>query len=777
MKRWIAVFMGLLLVAGCSQLSTPAREGTALPAVQGTSGRITAEATIEPARWVVLRAGLSAPVIEVLVRKGDRVEQGDVLVRLESTDAELAIQRAEAALGSAQAQLALVESDPRPEQIAAIEAQLEAAQAAVAQAAAQRDEQDAGLMEADIVAAQAQVAAASSAHRQADEAHDETMKCYNVPQPDGTTEKFCPALGTYEEITRQQMEAAYAALAAAQAQLGALQGATKPQVHAAQASVQAAAAQRDAVEAQLDLTQAGSRAEEVALAETGVQQAQAALAQAQAQLDLFVLKAPFDGVVADVSVDAGDTVPRAAAAQTSGEPLVTVATMDHLQVTTTDLTELDVVHVNVGQPVTARLDARPDQPLSGHVARIDQQGTEHHGDVTYPVTIELDQAAPDWLRWGMTAQIEIETAPGGGTSPPPASVEAAGDGSEIAEAVVEPERWSEVSFPINGEVAEVGVTAGEHVAEGQVLVQLNAANAALAVRDAEAALATAQAQLLLKRAGPRAEEIAAAQADVEAAQGNLWRAVALRDQLKSGTTAELASVRAQLEAAEAERRQARAEIDWADEANDEERAKAAQERFHAATLRIAAAEARLAAQPRAAAAQLRGANARVRAAQAQMGAAQARLDLLRAGPMAEEIAMAEADVQQARVALAAARVALERTTLRAPFAGTVTQVHVEAGDAVAPGQAVLVLAALDRLQVKTTDLTELDVVHVTEGESAVVTVDALPGETFAGVVREIALQPREYRSDVVYAVAVDLADGTDPRLRWGMTAVVQIEVE
>jgi multidrug resistance efflux pump len=411
------------------------------------------------------------------------------------------------------------------------------------------------------------------------------------------------------------------------------------------------------------------------------------------------------------------------------------------------------------------------------VARIDQQGTEHHGDVTYPVTIELDQAAPDWLRWGMTAQIEIETAPGSSTSPAPASAEAAGDGPEIAEAVIEPERWSEVSFPINGEVAEVRVAAGEHVAEGEVLVQLNATNAALTVRDAEAALATAQARLALKRAGPRAEEIAAAEADVEAAQGNLRRATALRDQLKSGAAAELASIRAQLEAAEAERRQARAEIDWADEAKDEERARTAQERFHAANLRIAAAEARLAAQPRAAAAQLCGADARVRAAQAQVGAAQARLDLLKAGPMAEEIAMAEADVQQAQVELAATRVALERTTLRAPFAGTVTQVHVETGDAVAPGQAVLVLAGLDRLQVKTTDLTELDVVHVTEGESAVVTVDALPGETFAGVVREIALQPGEYRGDVVYAVAVDLADGTDPRLRWGMTAVVKIEVQ
>jgi hypothetical protein len=41
------------------------------------------------------------------------------------------------------------------------------------------------------------------------------------------------------------------------------------------------------------------------------------------------------------------------------------------------------------------------------VARIDLQAVDHHGDVTYPITVELDEAAPQ-LRWGMTAMVEIE---------------------------------------------------------------------------------------------------------------------------------------------------------------------------------------------------------------------------------------------------------------------------------------------------------------------------------------------------------------------------------
>ncbi|MEA3341410.1 MAG: HlyD family efflux transporter periplasmic adaptor subunit, partial [Chloroflexota bacterium] len=415
----ILAIVGLL--AGCGQGTAITEEETVLAAVREAGDRIAAEAAVEPARWVVLRLGGGGAITEALVEEGDRVSAGDVLLRIDTADAQLAVQQAEAALAAAQAQLALVKAGARPQQIGVIEAQLEAAEAVVAQAAAQRDEQNAGLVEADIVAAQAQVAAAASAHRQADEAHDETMKCYDVTLPDGSEHKACPGLGPYEETARYQMESASAALVAAQAQLDALQGAANPQAAAAQAGVQAALAQRDAAQAQLDLALAGSRAQEIALAEAGVQQAEAALAQARAQSDLVVLKAPFDGIVTALPFDAGDTV-------APGEPLATLATLDRLQIKTTDLTELDAVRMAVGQPVIVTLDAMRDRPLAGHVVRVDRQSTDHHGDVIYPVIVELDETSPDWLRWGMTAQVEIQMS----SSPISAApVETIGDGLEV----------------------------------------------------------------------------------------------------------------------------------------------------------------------------------------------------------------------------------------------------------------------------------------------------------------------------------------------------------
>jgi HlyD family secretion protein len=87
-----------------------------------------------------------------------------------------------------------------------------------------------------------------------------------------------------------------------------------------------------------------------------------------------------------------------------------------------------------------------------------------------------------------------------------------------------------------------------------------------------------------------------------------------------------------------------------------------------------------------------------------------------------------------------------------------------------------VLATLDQLQARTVDLTELDVARVTEGQSAVVTVDALPDVELRGHVIRIGLQSVDYRGDVTYPIYVELDDDTS-ELRWGMTAMVEIDTQ
>jgi len=121
--------------------------------------------------------------------------------------------------------------------------------------------------------------------------------------------------------------------------------------------------------------------------------ARAALANAE-------LRAPFTGTITGNELKVGEFAG-------SGQPVVTLADLSKWVVKTTDLTEIDVVGVKEGQPVTITLDALPDSPLQGYVFAIGQGFTEKQGDIVYEVTILLTDQIPD-MRWGMTAEIKFE---------------------------------------------------------------------------------------------------------------------------------------------------------------------------------------------------------------------------------------------------------------------------------------------------------------------------------------------------------------------------------
>jgi len=363
----------------------------------------------------------------------------------------------------------------------------------------------------------------------------------------------------------------------------------------------------------------------------------------------------------------------------------------------------------------------------------------------------------------------------GGVDPSPTTAGRITSNLIIAEAVIEPVRSSELHFLAGGSVVDIAAVAGMPVAEDDVLVRLDSEAAALGVQEAEAALAAAQAELALRKAGPQAEAVAEAEARIAAAEAEVQRAEARRQQLASGAAeAAIAGIEAQLEAARQQHHLAQLELAEAEKGDDDDRIAWARRQLAAADLAVTAVGERLDAQPRVTAAQLRMAGAAVTAAIAQRDAAVAQYQLLLAGSTAEEIRIAEASVQQAEASLASAQVLLDRTQLRAPFSGTVTRIYVEVGDDVAIGQPILVLATLDDLQARTTDLKELDVVRLAEGHSGTVTIDALPELRLEGHVRQIKLRSEDYRGDVVYPVIVDL-DQIPSQVLWGMTALIEFE--
>lgn len=137
--------------------------------------------------------------------------------------------------------------------------------------------------------------------------------------------------------------------------------------------------------------------------------------------------------------------------------------------------------------------------------------------------------------------------------------------------------------------------------------------------------------------------------------------------------------------------------------------------------------------------------------------------------------LAEQGLETAKRSLEIAQAELALTKIAAPFAATVISVEVQPGEYVAPGQVVIELARLDHLQIKTTDLTELNVAWVQIGQAASIYVDALD-EVFVGKVVAISPIPGTLGSDVVYTVTISLNEQPSD-LRWGMSAEVTIQTE
>lgn len=160
---------------------------------------------------------------------------------------------------------------------------------------------------------------------------------------------------------------------------------------------------------------------------------------------------------------------------------------------------------------------------------------------------------------------------------------------------------------------------------------------------------------------------------------------------------------------------------------------------------------------------------------AQIAHAEDEYTRLSNGPDPDDIALAEARIANAEAQLAAAQDALDNLELRAPFGGVVGETYIHAGEWIAPGQPALLLADLAHLVVETTDLSEIDVARLTEGDTASLTFDALPNVTVNASVTRIAPKAAE-GAGVNYTLTLELAQIPEG-LRWGMTAFVDIEVE
>lgn len=126
----------------------------------------------------------------------------------------------------------------------------------------------------------------------------------------------------------------------------------------------------------------------------------AKLETAKATFAQTSLVAPFDATVIEVRVQAGEYA-------RTGEVVIVLGDLAHMQIETSDLSERDVTAVQVGQSANVYIESL-DITVAGKVVNISSVSRTVGGDVVYPVTVELEEQ-PEGLRWGMSAEVEIQT--------------------------------------------------------------------------------------------------------------------------------------------------------------------------------------------------------------------------------------------------------------------------------------------------------------------------------------------------------------------------------
>jgi multidrug resistance efflux pump len=217
-------------------------------------------------------------------------------------------------------------------------------------------------------------------------------------------------LATLGRATLQELQSARMAYSSAQAGLqtaqvkldALLSGPTQADLETARSGLASA-------QATLSTRSGNIRASDIALQQEAVRQAEISLQQAQVDLDGNTLVAPFDGIVASVAGNVGESssAGTATGTQSSGSSgFITLVDPREVRVDVT-VDETDVAKIAVGKSATVTFDALANRIFRGTVVAISPSGALSQGVVTYPVSISIDTRNQVVVPAGLTASATI----------------------------------------------------------------------------------------------------------------------------------------------------------------------------------------------------------------------------------------------------------------------------------------------------------------------------------------------------------------------------------
>ena len=381
-KSVLSIFFVLIFpLIACSETNTPA---PTVEPVQETRTVVVAEGTLLPDPSIELAFAQSGLLAEVLVAEGDLVTEGQVIARLENIEVlQAEVARAEEIYLQAEQTFNIAKATALKDLSAAHES-LRIAQLEFDNFDIPSDLRDMGTREALTYTYTKLEEARTNfePYKYLEERLEREMRNDQTDKP--------KVYRSTAKIYKKQLDDAWAEYRKA------IQWAEL------EASVEAAKGNVENTQAEFDNLSAGEDTEQLAVARAQVESARANLEAAHARLANSQLRTPFEATVISLDKLVGETV-------NAGVPVAYLGNTNGWKVETKDLAEIDVADVAIGNKVTVKLDAFPDEEFSGTVTKIDPVGKLYLGDMTYQITVTLDKVDTRFM-WNMTATVTVNTA-------------------------------------------------------------------------------------------------------------------------------------------------------------------------------------------------------------------------------------------------------------------------------------------------------------------------------------------------------------------------------
>ena len=380
-KPLLSIFVVLVfLLTACGETNTPV---PIVEPVQETRTVVVAEGTLLPDPSIELAFAQPGILAEVLVTEGDLVTEGQVIARLENIEVlQAEVARAEEVFLLAEQAFNIAEATALKDLSTAHEA-LRIAQLEFDNFDIPSDLRDMSTREA-LTYTYAKLEDARTnfePYKYLEERLEWEMRNDNPEKPE--------VYRSTAKIYKKQLDDAWADYRKA------IQWAEL------EASVEAAKGNVENTQAEFDNLSAGEDTKQLAVARAQLESARANLDAARATLANSQLRAPITATVFSFDLSVGETV-------IAGVPVAYLGNTNRWKVETKDLAEIDVADVAIGNTVTIKLDAFPDEEFSGTVTKIDPVGKLYLGDMTYQITVTLDEVDTRFM-WNMTATVTVDT--------------------------------------------------------------------------------------------------------------------------------------------------------------------------------------------------------------------------------------------------------------------------------------------------------------------------------------------------------------------------------